>query len=303
MRFSSPLIILALCSVEWAFPNPSESLQHENLLFVEGGSFAMGNPDEHFSYEVQHPVHWVSLSSFYIEKYEVTNQDYVQFLNALASELEMDSLDVVSPASWGIKQEEDICIDVLRQTDSVLKSGIVLSQSDAGIRFELIAGKETFPVTSTTWYGARAYCKWKYPGGSLPSEAQWEYAARGGKHWQEFDYKYAGSNALDSVGWYWSNAKFKPHSVGTKHPNNLGIYDMSGNLWEWIEDHWHANYNNAPTDGSAWVEKEVKKDFNRVLRGGAWFYSRGAATVTNRWSDVPDDRHAYKGFRCVCDAP
>ncbi|MEL7249519.1 MAG: SUMF1/EgtB/PvdO family nonheme iron enzyme [Bacteroidota bacterium] len=80
---------------------------------------------------------------------------------------------------------------------------------------------------------------------------QWEYAARGGKHWQDFDFKYAGSNTLDSVGWYWSNAKFKPHTVGTKHSNKLGIYDMSGNLWEWIEDHRHENYDNAPTDGSA----------------------------------------------------
>ena len=303
MRNSNLLMILAICVVQWKALLSQQTTTQEDLLFVEGGSFAMGNPDEHFSYEMQHPVHRVSLPDFYIERYEVTNQAYVQFLNALASALKVDSLDIVSSASRGIKQEEDIYIDVLRQADSALKSGIVLVQSDNRIRFELIAGKEDLPVTYTTWYGARAYCQWKYPTGSLPSEAQWEYAARGGKYWQDFNYKYAGSNTLDSVGWYWDNAQFKPHHIGAKLPNKLGLYDMSGNLWEWIEDHWHENYNNAPTDGSPWVEKEVKKDFNRVLRGGAWFYSPGAATLTNRWSDVPDARHAYKGFRCVCEAP
>ncbi len=75
---------------------------------------------------------------------------------------------------------------------------------------------------------------------------------------------------------------------------------MSGNVWEWVQDHWHDTYRGAPGDNRAWIDKGVAKDENRVLRGGAWLYHQDQASATNRWSDVPDDRHAYKGFRCVC---
>ena len=88
--------------------------------------------------------------------------------------------------------------------------------------------------------------------------------------------------------------------MAQKHPNTLGLFDMSGNLWEWVLDHWHENYNDAPSNGEAWIEKKSKKDMNRVLRGGSWLYHKSAAKVTYRWSDVPDDRHKYKGFKCIC---
>lgn len=273
------------------------------MVLVKGGSFQMGNSKGLFDFNVeQQPVHKVELSDFFIERFEVTNEEYIIFLNDLKNVIQIDSTDKVFTNGVGIKYMDEIYIDVLNNLDSTIKAGIVLVHTDQDIHFELIKGKEKFPVTYTSWYGANAYCEWKYKNGGLPTESQWEYAARGGIFWKLYDFKYSGSNHLDSVAWYWDNAKFRPHQVGLKKPNKLGLYDMSGNLWEWVEDHWHDNYNNAPKDEKAWLLKNAPKDHNRVLRGGAWYYSQGQATVTNRWSDVPDDRHNYKGFRCVCNS-
>ena len=263
----------------------------------------MGNSQEHhYFYRMEKPVHEVYLSDFYIGSHEVTNAEYILFLNEIAGRVKLDTLDRVASSSIGIRVEEDIFIDVMLTPDSTLQSGIMLMENITIPAFQVIPGFENYPVTHVTWYGARAYCQWKYGAGGLPSESQWEYAARSGVFWDQYDFKYAGSNDIDSVAWYWENAKFKAQPVKKKQPNQLGIYDMSGNLWEWIEDHWHDDYVDAPSDGSPWIRANVSKDFNRVLRGGAWLYSEGEATTTNRWSDVPDDRHDYKGFRCQCPA-
>ncbi|MDV7396073.1 SUMF1/EgtB/PvdO family nonheme iron enzyme, partial [Arthrospira platensis SPKY1] len=100
----------------------------------------------------------------------------------------------------------------------------------------------------------------------LPTEAEWEYAARGGQ--KKKDTKFAGSDNLDEVGWWKNNSGGKTHPVGQKKTNELGIHDMSGNVWEWCADHWHVNYNGVPTDGSAWVSGGDSA--RRVVRGGAW---------------------------------
>ncbi|MBN2093235.1 formylglycine-generating enzyme family protein [candidate division KSB1 bacterium] len=136
----------------------------------------------------------------------------------------------------------------------------------------------------------------------LPSEAEWEYAARGG-HLAPVEaeihngkYKYAGSDDLDDVGWYSKNSSGKTHPVAAKKPNELGLYDMSGNVYEWCLDKWHANYEGAPTDGSAW---KTGGSSYRVLRGGCW--SRGAEDCRSARRDYgyPADRDFTIGFRLV----
>ena len=104
----------------------------------------------------------------------------------------------------------------------------------------------------------------------LPTEAQWEYAARGGRFGVFHKNKYGGSNHLREVAWYRNNSHGSTVTVGRKQPNVLGLYDMSGNVYEWCSDAWSDNYKRTPRDGSAYEEKEQTR---RVVRGGSWYYN------------------------------
>ena len=159
------------------------------------------------------------------------------------------------------------------------------------------------PVVGVSWHEARAFCaKVSQLSGRevrLPTEAEWEYAARGAN--QSKDYKYSGSNNLDEVGWYGENSGSNTYPVGQKKANELGIYDMSGNVWEWCEDIWHENYNGAPTDGSSWLTGGDQN--RRALRGGSWF----DGDVNNcrsaiRLRGVAGFSDGCFGFRVVCSA-
>lgn len=127
----------------------------------------------------------------------------------------------------------------------------------------------------------------------LLTEAEWEYAARGGKRSQ--GYKYAGSNKLKDVGWYEGNSYGETKPVGLKYPNELGIYDMSGNVYEWVEDQYHGNYKGAPFDDSAWVDEE--QGAIRVIRGGGWDYGARYCPVSYRINYDPTYRYNDVGFR------
>jgi len=144
----------------------------------------------------------------------------------------------------------------------------------------------------------------------LPSEAEWEYAAgggeqirmdaaRGGKYNQGL--QYAGSNKLKEVGWHEKNSNGQTQPVGLKQPNELGIYDMSGNVREWCADHWHDNYEGAPVDGSAWVEGGDKD--RRVVRGGSWFNYDNFCRPSDRYMVNSDDRNFITGFRLARHCP
>jgi formylglycine-generating enzyme required for sulfatase activity len=126
----------------------------------------------------------------------------------------------------------------------------------------------------------------------LPTEAEWEYAARGGK--KSKGYQYAGGNSIKEVAWYNGNTGYGTHPVGQKQPNELGLYDMSGNVWEWCQD-WYDSYASSsqtnptgPTSGSY-----------RVLRGGSWDYGVGECRVSNREASNPSFRSGGRGFRLV----
>lgn len=112
---------------------------------------------------------------------------------------------------------------------------------------------------------------------SLPTEAQWEYAARGGINKE--NYEYAGSNSIDDVAWYKKNSKRRTHVVGQKSPNSIGIYDMSGNIWEWCQD----CYNDRCS--------------HRVVRGGNWLIDASYCRVSHRFMNLPRNRLSYLGFR------
>ena len=130
----------------------------------------------------------------------------------------------------------------------------------------------------------------------LPSEEEWEYAARGGRLSE--GYLYAASDKLDEVGWYDDNSGGETQPVGLKLPNELGLYDMSGNVWEWCEDDWHGDYKGAPGDGSAWVGNP--RGAHRVCRGGDWAYPARNCRVSYRNNRSPGYRGSPRGFRLAC---
>ncbi|MGM9831012.1 MAG: formylglycine-generating enzyme family protein [Paludibacteraceae bacterium] len=127
---------------------------------------------------------------------------------------------------------------------------------------------------------------------AFPTEAQWEYAARGGK--KSKGYKYAGSNSIGQVAWYKDNSNSKTHAVATKQPNELGLYDMSGNVYEWCQD-WYGSYSSAaqtnPTGASS--------GSSRVNRGGGFYYDARYCRVSYRYGDAPTYRSGYLGLRLV----
>ncbi|MEM6632799.1 MAG: formylglycine-generating enzyme family protein [Bacteroidota bacterium] len=155
------------------------------------------------------------------------------------------------------------------------------------------------PVETVSWEDAQAFIQKlnQQVGKSyrLLTEAEWEYAARGGIYSE--DYLYSGSDNLKEVGWFkGDNSPRGTKSVGQKLPNELGIYDMSGNVWEWCEDDYHNNYEGAPRDGSALIDRPSRGG-GRVLRGGYWLGVARACRVSYRIRNGPAFRVNFVGFR------
>ncbi len=133
-------------------------------------------------------------------------------------------------------------------------------------------------------------------GGSfvLPTEAQWEYAARAGRFRDGLGQLYAGSSRLSEVGWYGDNSGYETRAVGQKQANALGLYDMSGNVWEWTADDWH-DYAKAAGDDRAWIDSP--RGPLRVIRGGSWHSHPRSCRVAYRDDDLPEYRYDGIGFR------
>lgn len=133
----------------------------------------------------------------------------------------------------------------------------------------------------------------------LPSEALWEYAAIGARPRAVFTY--AGGNNLDELGWYRENSHNQTQPVGLKLPNELGLYDLSGNVWEWCEDQYQNNSEKIPQDASPWLQGE--KGSYRVLRGGSWINNAPYCRPSRRGDNNPSDRYDLYGFRVVLCFP
>ena len=214
----------------------------DNMVFVQGGTFTMGSTGPEAEYD-ETPAHEVKLSSYYICKYEVTQDLWIEVMGNNPSENVDDNLPVES-VSW-----ED-CQIFIKRLNSL-----------TGIKFR------------------------------LPTEAEWEFAARGGV--ESHNYRYAGSDSIDDVAWFY-NFDQASHEVGTKLPNELGIYDMSGNVMEWCSD-WHGRYKTGlqrnPTG--------PKTGEYRVCRGGFWESVDDQCTVTYRIPVAPEDHSSSLGLRLV----
>jgi formylglycine-generating enzyme required for sulfatase activity len=156
-------------------------------------------------------------------------------------------------------------------------------------------GRGNNPVINVSWYDANAYVQWLNSKADakfrLPSEAEWEYACRGGTG----NLTYCGSNDLNSVAWFAENSNAKVHSVGQKQANGYGLFDMSGNVWEWTEDCYHDSYVGAPNDGAAWTTGGSCD--MRVFRGGSWNYAPQFLRAAFRGRMIPTKGGTLLGFR------
>ncbi len=243
----------------------SKSETYPDMVYVAGGTFMMGGD----YYDDEKPLHKVHVDDFYMDKYEVTNAQYCQFLNEKGNQ----------------REGGEIWLDTKDSNCKIVKRGG---------RYVPVSGYANHPVIEVSWYGARAYANWA--GKRLPTEAEWEYACRGGN--KSKGYIFSGSNSADSVAWYDENSGGRTHPVGTKQPNELGLYDMSGNVWEWCAD-WYSSdyYSKSPYENPTGPSSG---DYH-VLRGGS--YSSPA------WKDTHCSSRAFYhsgygnyfvyGFRCV----
>jgi sulfatase modifying factor 1 len=235
------------------------------MVFVVGGTFSMGSNDTEASGD-EKPVHSVILSSFYTGKYEVTQKEYQEIIGDNPSVNPGDNLPV-EKVSWfdaikycnGKSKKESLAPAYNETTGDLLDS----------------AGNITADVTKAAGY-------------RLLTEAEWEYAAKGGTQSQGF--KYAGSNNAPEVSVFRIGSTAP---VGSKKPNELGIYDMSGNVWEWTTD-WYKPYQK---DNAVNPYVSQKSSF-RVGRGGSWGDDAPILErVSDRSFDTPNLKNQYLGFR------
>lgn len=159
---------------------------------------------------------------------------------------------------------------------------------------------DDLPVETVSWIDVQDFIqklneKEGFDKYRLPTEAEWEYSARAGT-----TTRYTFGDDVSSLGdyaWYGGNSGSKTHEVGQKNPNPWGLYDIHGNILEWVQDSYHGTYNGAPIDGSAW---EIDGS-RRVLRGGAWNYGDWYCRLANRNIAIPDSRSEDIGFRLLRD--
>lgn len=245
----------------------------EGMVFIRGGCYEMG--DTFGDGEInEKPVHEVCVDDFQMGKSEVTVGAFRAFVAATGyrTEAETDGgCYYYDDGKWKKDAEKN-----WRRPGG-------FSQTDKD------------PVGCVSWNDATKYVSWKKKttgkGYRLPTEAEWEYAARSGGKKE----KYAGissQSALGDYAWYRGNANKKSHPVGEKRPNGLGLYDMTGNVWEWVSD-WHDNYKLSPTGPSGGPY--------RVLRGGSWSDRPQYLRASYRYGGTPSYRVSLIGFRLAQD--
>jgi formylglycine-generating enzyme required for sulfatase activity len=232
--------------------------------------------DSRSSFDDEKPVHTVTVSSFSMSKYPVTQREWREVMGTT------------------VRQQRD-------------KADRSYSMGGEG---------DNYPMYYVSWHEAVEYCNrrsqkeglapvYSVTGDSitfdrsangyrLPTEAEWEYAAKGGRNQPYPAFEYSGSNRADEVAWYKDNSGGGTHPVGKKAPNALGLYDMSGNVWEWCWD-WHGSYSSASQADPV----GASSGHYRVKRGGGWYLSVQHVRSASRSYSAPSSRFIYIGFRIL----
>jgi len=297
-----------------------------NMILIPGGKFMMGSADS-TSFADEHPPHLVNISPFLMDKYEVTNDQFNDFVN---------STGYVTTAEKVFKYFDDKLGDSISRKGSLIFDNSDLSDKQIVEDFSWwkwcnnaswknphgptssINNKMDHPVVHISWHDATAYAKWA--GKRLPTEAEWEWAARGGEKnikfpWGNSDPKnsYRKANLWQGIfpftneikdGNQWSS------KVGEYSPNGYGLYDMAGNVWEWCMDQYDLNaYKKRskvknlsnPISNTTYDLVEIGYE-KRVMRGGSFLCDETVCSgyrITRRMRSTPDTGFIHTGFRCV----
>lgn len=239
-----------------------------------------GHPDEQ-------PVHEICLDGFWMGKYEVTLDQFFQF-------------SVATKSDPPCVNSDDGQFERYRNEDNFIRYRL------RGDPFSLDWRQ---PIVKVSWDDAKRFIKWLNSSGdgntfALPTEAQWEYAARsGGK-----DELYSGGNDIEAVAWYWKNSGKRIHIVGTKAPNGLGIYDINGNVWEWCEDAYDPNAyakhsRRNPIGEADKSSRAARKRIEHVFRGSNWGSFPAVVRCTDRLRYNPSIKYLGLGFLLIRKAP
>ena len=255
-------------------PKPLIGQDSAEMMLIPAGEFQMGSNSGD---DDEKPVHTVYVDAFYMDKYEVTNAQYAVFLNQKGKHAE-------SGKTWLDIGDGDERIEYV-----------------AGV-YRVKAGYENHPVVEVSWYGAMAYAKWADK--RLPTEAEWERAARGGLEGK----KYPHGNMITPRDANYDKNVNATTDVGSYPANGYGLYDMAGNVWEWCLDKYdNGFYGRSPRENPVsgvnsmnWIlDNYTNVEYSRVLRGGSWYFTAHYVWVAIRLSRTPSNARFDVGFRCA----
>ena len=289
--------------------------QLPGFVLIPADTFTMGSPAGESGRETDETLHLVTLTNnFYFSQKEVTNQQY--------ADMAQWAYDNGYCTATGASLQDNLdgsAVELLNMDDSDCEISF-----SAGT-FTVDSGKEDHPVREVSWHGAASYCDWlsmkaglgraydhvtwecnghepyDAEGYRLPTEAEWENACRGGTQTAfangDIVNIACSDPVLDEIGWYCGNADSRTQSVGQLIPNDWGLYDMHGNLWEWVND-WNHNYSGDVTDPVGPVS-----GFYRILRGGSWYNdARYCRSASREWG-TPGNTSDIRGFRVCRSVP
>ena len=251
------------------------------MVSLPGGTFTMGDIwDAGSSDEL--PLHEVTLSSFEISATEITNGQYAAYLTDAVAAGSVTATSSSVTGTWEGNSYEFLDLD---------DNDCQISYSEG--QFTVDSAKDNHPVIEVSWYGATGFAE--YYGYRLPTEAEWEYAARGISSGE--DHKWSGTSTeaeLTDYAWYSENwdGNYSGREVATKLPNGNGLYDMSGNVWEWVSD-WYGSY----SSGSQTDPQGPESGSYRVFRGGNCFTFAGNLRCSLRNDNDPNYTGLSIGFR------
>ncbi len=247
------------------------------MIKVDGGTCMVGaTKKDQLAENDERPQHKVTVSTFYMSKFEVTVWDWKEYCKATGATMPPKQ-------SWG--WNDDFPITNITWEDAVQYCN-------------WLSKKQGFTPVYTR-RGPRYVCNFKANGFRLPTEAEWEYAARGGN--KSENYRYAGGNDLDLISWNVLNSEGRPHAYGSKYPNELGIYDLTGNVWEWCwdfynKDHFRAIKKNPMIDPNFRGPIQGEK---HIVKGGSWDSKQPFCRISNKVATLSGNTHKFYGMRLV----